>query len=94
MRAYIFHSHLLLTIQSSLSLTTCPYHSSLLLGPLDCIKCLHRADVCKGLQAKTGTTYQYCLYTILNIRWSNYVTKFEVLDQAEIISIEAMLLKS
>ena len=38
--------------------------------------------------------HQRCLHTILNIHWSNYVSNVEVLDQAEITSIEAMLLKS
>ncbi|XP_063615914.1 uncharacterized protein LOC134789139 [Penaeus indicus] len=38
--------------------------------------------------------HQHCLRTILNIHWSDYVTKVEVLEQAEISSIEAMLLKS
>jgi len=38
--------------------------------------------------------HQRCLRTILNIHWSDYVTNVEVLEQAEIISIEAMLLKS
>ena len=34
-----------------------------------------------------------CLCTILNIHWSNYVSNVEVLNQAKITSIEAMLLK-
>ena len=38
--------------------------------------------------------HQRCLRTILNIHWSDYVTNVEVLEQAEITSIEAMLLKS
>ena len=38
--------------------------------------------------------YQCCLCTILNIHWSNYISIVEVIDQAEITSIEAMLLKS
>ena len=38
--------------------------------------------------------YQRCLRTILKIPWSNYVSNVEVIDQAEITSIEAMLLKS
>ncbi|XP_063595009.1 uncharacterized protein LOC134771986 [Penaeus indicus] len=38
--------------------------------------------------------HQRCLRTILNIHWSDYVTNVEVLEQAEISSIEAMLLKS
>ena len=38
--------------------------------------------------------HQCCLHTILNIHWSNYVSNVEVLDQAEITSVEAMLLKS
>ena len=37
---------------------------------------------------------QRCLRTLLNIHWSNHVSNVEVLDQAEITSIEAMLLKS
>ena len=37
--------------------------------------------------------HQRCLRTILNIHWSDYVTNVEVLEQAEIPSIEAMLLK-
>ena len=38
--------------------------------------------------------HQCCLHTIFNIHCSNYVTNIDVLDQAEITSIEAMLLKS
>ena len=38
--------------------------------------------------------HQCCLHTILNIYWSNYISNIEVLDQAEITSIEVMLLKS
>lgn len=38
--------------------------------------------------------HQRCLRSILNIRWSDYVTNVEVLEQAEITSIEAMLLKT
>ncbi|XP_063600256.1 uncharacterized protein LOC134776430 [Penaeus indicus] len=38
--------------------------------------------------------HQRCLRTILNIHWSDYVTNVEILEQAEISSIEAMLLKS
>ena len=38
--------------------------------------------------------HQRCLRIILNIHWSDYVTNVEVLEQAEITSIEAMLLKS
>ncbi|XP_063614375.1 uncharacterized protein LOC134787527 [Penaeus indicus] len=38
--------------------------------------------------------HQRCLCTILNIHWSDYVTNVEVFEQAEISSIEAMLLKS
>ena len=38
--------------------------------------------------------HQCCLHTILNIHWSKYVSNVEVLDQAKITSIEAMLLKS
>ena len=34
-----------------------------------------------------------CLRIILNIHWSHYVTNVQVLEQAEITSIEAMLLK-
>ena len=39
-------------------------------------------------------SHRRCLRTILIIYWSNYVTNAEVLDQAEITSIEVMLLKS
>ena len=38
--------------------------------------------------------HQLCLCTILNIHWCNYVSNVEVLYQAEITSIEAMLLIS
>ena len=38
--------------------------------------------------------HQRCLRTILNIHWSDYVTNVEVLEQAEITSIEAMLMKT
>lgn len=38
--------------------------------------------------------HQRCLRTILEIHWSDYVTNVEVLEQAGIASIEAMLLKS
>ena len=38
--------------------------------------------------------HQRCLFTILNIHWSNYVSNVEVFNQAEITSIEAMLVKS
>ena len=38
--------------------------------------------------------HQRCLRTILNIHWTDYVTNVEVLELAEIPSIEAMLLKS
>ncbi|XP_029637978.1 uncharacterized protein LOC115213182 [Octopus sinensis] len=38
--------------------------------------------------------HQRCLRTILNIHWSDFITNIEVLERAEIPSIEAMLLKS
>ena len=38
--------------------------------------------------------HQRCLCTILNIHWSEFVTNVEVLEQAKLTSIEAMLLKS
>ena len=38
--------------------------------------------------------HQCCFRTILKIHWNKYVSNVEVLDQAEIISKEAMLLKS
>ena len=38
--------------------------------------------------------HQRCLRTILNIHWSEFVTNVEVLKQAKLTSIEAMLLKS
>ena len=38
--------------------------------------------------------HQRCLRTILNIHWSEFVTNVEVLEQAKLTSIEAMLLKS
>ena len=38
--------------------------------------------------------HQHCLCTILNIHSSNYICNVKVFDQAEITSIEAMLLKS
>ena len=38
--------------------------------------------------------HQRCFRIILNIHWSDYVTNIEVLEQLEIISIEAMLMKS
>ena len=38
--------------------------------------------------------HQRCLRIILKIHWSNFVTNVEVLQLAEITSIEAMLLKS
>ena len=37
--------------------------------------------------------HQRCLRTILNIHWSDYITNIIVLEQADITSIEAMLLK-
>ena len=36
--------------------------------------------------------HQRCLRTILNVHWSDFVTNVEVLEQAEIPSIEALLL--
>ena len=38
--------------------------------------------------------HQRCLRSIFNIHWSNYVTNVEVLQQAGITSIEAMMLKT
>ena len=38
--------------------------------------------------------HQRCLRVILNIHWSDYVSNVEVLEQAEITSIEVILLKS
>ena len=38
--------------------------------------------------------HQRCLRSILNIHWSDYVTNVEVLQQAGITSIKAMLLKT
>ena len=38
--------------------------------------------------------HQRCLRTILNIHWSEFVTNVEVVEQAKLTSIEAMLLKS
>ncbi len=37
--------------------------------------------------------HQPCLRTILKIRWSDFVANTEVLELAEVISIEAMVLK-
>ncbi|KAL0153663.1 hypothetical protein M9458_051028 [Cirrhinus mrigala] len=37
---------------------------------------------------------QRCLRTILGIHWSDYVTNVEVLEQAETVSIEALLLRT
>ena len=37
--------------------------------------------------------HQRCLRTILNIHWSDLITNVEVLEQAEVPSIEAMILK-
>ena len=37
--------------------------------------------------------HQHSLRAILNIHWNNYVSNLEVLDKAEITSIEAILLK-
>ena len=37
--------------------------------------------------------HQHCLRTILNIHWSDFVTNVEVLEQAEVPSIEAILSK-
>ena len=37
--------------------------------------------------------HQRCLRTILNIHWSEFIANVEVLEQAEVPSIEAMLLK-
>ena len=37
--------------------------------------------------------HQRCLRTILNIHWSDFITNVEVLEQAEVSSIEAMILK-
>ena len=36
---------------------------------------------------------QRCLRTLLNIHWSEFITNVEVLEQAEVLSIEAMLRK-
>ena len=36
---------------------------------------------------------QRCLHTILNIHWSDFITNVEVLELAEVSSIEAMILK-
>ncbi|XP_078612812.1 uncharacterized protein LOC144882704 [Branchiostoma floridae x Branchiostoma japonicum] len=38
--------------------------------------------------------HQRCLRSILNIHWSDYITNVEVLEQAEIPSIEATLMKT
>jgi len=38
--------------------------------------------------------HQRCLRSILNIHWSDFVTNIEVLERAEVNSIEAMLLKT
>ena len=38
--------------------------------------------------------HQRCLRSILNIHWSDYITNVEVLQQAGITSIEAMLMKT
>ena len=38
--------------------------------------------------------HQRCLRIILNIHWNDYVTNVEVLEQAMIASVEAMLLKA
>ena len=38
--------------------------------------------------------HQSCLRTVLNIHWSEFITKVEVLEQVEITSIEVMFLKS
>ncbi|KAL0195131.1 hypothetical protein M9458_008703, partial [Cirrhinus mrigala] len=38
--------------------------------------------------------HQRCLRTILGIHWSDYVTNVEVLEQAETVSIEALLLRT
>ena len=45
-------------------------------------------------QLITVLYHQRCLRIILKIHWSNFVTNVEVLQLAEITSIEAMLLKS
>ena len=37
--------------------------------------------------------HQRCLCTILNIHWSDYISNVMVLHQANILSIEAMILK-
>ncbi|XP_068724054.1 uncharacterized protein [Montipora capricornis] len=37
--------------------------------------------------------HQRCFRTILNIHWSDFITNVEVLEQAEVSSIEAMILK-
>ena len=44
----------------------------------------------RGLE--TWVTYP-CVRTILNICWSDFVTHFEILEQAKIASIDAMPLK-
>ena len=38
--------------------------------------------------------HQRCLRSILNIHWSDYITNVEVLQQAGITSVEAMLMKT
>ena len=37
--------------------------------------------------------HQRCLRTILNLHWSDFITNVEVLEQAKVSSIEAMILK-
>jgi len=37
--------------------------------------------------------HQRCLRTIVNIHWSDFTTNVEVLEQAEVSSIEAIILK-
>ncbi|XP_068672186.1 uncharacterized protein [Montipora foliosa] len=67
---------------------------------------VYRADVLTTLlySSETWVTYrshtrllerfhQRCLRTILNIHWSDFITYVEALEQAEISSIEAMILK-
>ena len=37
--------------------------------------------------------HRRCLRTILNIHWNEFITNVEVLEQAEVPNIEAILLK-
>ncbi|KAL8569423.1 hypothetical protein ACOMHN_054138 [Nucella lapillus] len=61
--------------------------TTLLYGSESWVTCRHHLRILERL-------HQRCLRSILNIHWSDFVTNVEVLEQAGITRIEAMLLKT